>query len=120
MGEYEDRYPEAYGHGDGAEERAADRHFLDLRPARRVRDVASTPPDREVGRRVRAPVEFGIGRAPRQICDDVYEQLGASPFIDATGITVAVTGAEVTLDGATNSRIAVSLARALALGTAGV
>lgn len=109
-GEYEDRYPDAYGHGE---------------PAVPAGDLAAPAAARRSARpgserRAAAPLTAPLVRAERDICDDVYERLKESPFIDATGVAVSVTGAEVTLDGTINSLIAVSLARALALNVAGV
>jgi BON domain-containing protein len=125
MGEYEDRYPDAYGHGEASEPSAVERHFAGVGLPRQVRD----PPSHEMpAERVRAPAPrqvarpaaAAVGRSARDICDDIYERLKESPFIDATGVSVAVSGSEATLDGTINSLIAVSLARALALNVAGV
>jgi osmotically-inducible protein OsmY len=58
--------------------------------------------------------------ARRAICEDIAEQLAASPFINSSGISITVDDSEVTLEGTINSLIAVSLARALALNVPGV
>ena len=50
----------------------------------------------------------------------MYEQLNASPFIDASGISITVDGAEVRLEGTINSLIAISLAKALVSNDPGV
>ena len=138
MGDYEDRYPDAFGRGEETDPRAAHRHFLGTGLSRQVRDAglardeaptvvhteepatsrerAPAQPPRHVERPRRPLVE----RTPRQICDDVAEQLNDNPFIDASGISITVDGSEVTLDGTINSLIAVSLAQALANNVPGV
>src|SRR5258708_2358171 len=126
MGEYETAYPDAYGRSEETEPRP--RRFLGRGLPRQVRDgeaaiaeagehrpmVVNTdetaratrraPPPRHAERPRRPLVE----RTPREICDDVAEQLNASPFIDTSGITITVNGAEVTLAGTINSLIAIS------------
>lgn len=141
MSEYEDRYPDAYGRREETDLQPRRRHFLGLGLSRQVRDsdpavveqrrdappvvniqegggAASTarPPPRHVERPRRPLVE----RSPHDICSDVAEQLNASPFIDASGISITVDGAEVTLDGTINSLIAISLATALTGNVPGV
>jgi len=106
MGEYEDRYPDAYGNGEVIEE---DRHFEADRP-----ETRPAPQHRE-----RVARAFVV-RPPQDIRNEVVEQLNASPFIDATGIAVTLDGSEVTLDGTINSLMAISLAQALVSNVAGV
>jgi hypothetical protein len=129
MGEYEDRYPEAYGHNEDTEPRG--RHFLGWGLSRQVRGApaaeqrpqpAPAPPAK--ARPAAAPAapetKADLVRTPREICDDIWEQLNQSPFIDASRVTVSVDGSEVTLDGTINSLIAISLAQSLAANVAGV
>jgi hypothetical protein len=97
-------------------------------PPIKVVDIADLPPrpprhpnrpqsERPHGERPsRPPVE----RPASEVCKGVAEQLAASPFIDATGISITADDGEVTLAGTINSLIAISLARALALGVPGV
>ena len=132
MGEYEDRYPEAYGHGEDTEPR--DRHFLGRGLPRQVRGIfrveGGQRPQEPAGSLPTAasmpaaaavqPTKSDMVRTSREICDDVWERLNQSPFIDASHVTVSVDGSEVTLDGTINSLIAISLAQALAADVAGV
>ena len=149
MSEYEDRYPDAYGRREETEPTKRRRHFLGLGLPRQVRDaapavistardaqsVAGEPPikvmdiadlprrepPRKTGRpHAERPHRPLVERQPHEICADVAEQLTASPFIDATGISITADDGEVTLAGTINSLIAISLARALALGVPGV
>jgi hypothetical protein len=130
MGEYEDRYPDSYGHGETTEPKEEHRHFSGIGLPRQVRDgepvvirpdpqrlAEQAPPALRPVERPRQPL---VERTPREICDDVYEQLNASPFIDASGISITVDGSEVTLTGTINSLIAISLARALTTNVPGV
>jgi hypothetical protein len=140
MGEYEDRYPDAFGRGEAIEWEATQRHFSHVGLPRQVRDdqpaIAEAGGDapqvvnlQEPGprrvptfrtrhiERARRPL---VERTPREICDDVYEQLNSSSFIDTTGVSITVDGSEVTLAGTINSLIAISLARALASNVPGV
>jgi osmotically-inducible protein OsmY len=61
-----------------------------------------------------------VQRTPREICDEVYETLHASPFIDASGIAITVDESRVMLEGTVNSLMAISLAKALTNGIPGV
>jgi hypothetical protein len=148
MSEYEDRYPEAYGRREETDREPRPRRFLGLGLPRQVRDntpaIISTPreessipgepsikvvdiadlPPRESRHaaqlhteRPRRPL---VERSPSEICEDVAEQLAASPFVDASGISITVDDGEIRLDGTINSLIAISLARALALNVSGV
>jgi hypothetical protein len=138
MGEYEDRYPDAYGHNEVTETDAAERHFSKVGLTRQVRDApgetapadsptivrlentpAAPEPPQPATRRP-PPDTMSMIRTPRQICDDISEQLTANPYIDAGEVTVTMRDDEVTLDGTINSLIAVSMARAIAENTAGV
>jgi len=137
MGEYETAYPDAYGRQEETEPRR--RHFFGRGLPRQVRNnepaaaeahrdrppaadnpeaaPATRPVPPRHAERTRRPL---IERTPREICDDVAEQLNASPFIDASGIAITVDGSEVTLEGTINSLIAISLAQALANNVPGV
>ncbi|HWD57107.1 MAG TPA: BON domain-containing protein [Stellaceae bacterium] len=141
MAEYEDRYPDAYGRDEAIGPQR--RHFLGLGLPRQVRDdepaiaearrdappvvniqeaAAPSQAQRRAAppRHVERPRQPLVARTPRAICDDVYEQLNASPFIDTSGISISVDGSEVTLSGTINSLIAISLAKALTSGVPGV
>jgi hypothetical protein len=125
MGEYEDRYPDAYGHGEVIDKDVTERHFTGIGPPRQTRnpEPAAGAPRLQAHKaaahreRVARPL---VARPPQDIRADVSEQLNDSPFIDATGITVTVDGSEVTLEGTIYSLIAIALARALASNIAGV
>jgi hypothetical protein len=119
MGEYEDRYPDAYGHAAETDPVPGERHFSGLGLPRQMRGEPIVPERRPPARRPFERRAF-VARTPEQICDDVWVSLRESPFIDASGLTVAVTGSEVTLEGTIDSLIAISLARALIENTAGV
>jgi len=144
-GEYEDRYPEAYGHGEAAPSPEERRHYTGFGVPRQVRDsepaVAAArddqpavvniqepttgetrpgrprPPPARHAERPRRPL---VERTPQQISGDVAEALAASPFIDASDIAITVDGSEVRLGGTVNSLIAISLAQALASNVPGV
>ena len=131
MGEYEDRYPDAYRHGEETEPEAEHRRYLGVRLPRQVRDGHPAAVERPRGsetparpapqpRIVEHVRQAPVARTPREICDDIYEQLKDSPFIDASGIAISVDGSEVTLDGTINSLIAIALARALVTNIPGV
>jgi len=93
-----------------------DRHPRNVREASRATWTQRLPQPLQA-ERPRQPLGE---RTPRQICDEVAEQLDASPFIDVSGIEITVDGAEVTLGGTINSLIAISLARALVSNVPGV
>jgi hypothetical protein len=143
MGEYEDRYPDAFGRGEEIDPEPRRRHFLGLGVPRQVRDTepaiaeARTDALPVVNRRdalpqpahrqppapprhAERPRRLLVQRTPREICDDVAEQLDASPFIDASGVSITVDGADVRLEGTINSLIAISLAKALVSNVPGV
>jgi hypothetical protein len=140
MGEYEDRYPDAFGRGEESEPKPPQRHFLGLGLPRQVRDdepavaeerretpevvnIQETEPTAQSPRPARhaeRPHRPLVERTPREICDDVFERLNDSPFIDASGISVSAAGSEVTLAGTINSLIAVALAKAVASNVPGV
>jgi hypothetical protein len=122
MGEYEDRYPDAYGHGEVIEP-DSERHFSGVGLPRQTRDPAPRPgPEtRPVSHPHHPPAKrVFIVRRARDICEDVTQQLNDSPFIDASGIVVTVDDSEVTLEGTINSLMAISLAQALVSNIAGV
>jgi hypothetical protein len=145
MGEYEDAYPDAYGRREETDPAPRRRHFLGLGLPRQVRDArpavveapddaagvqvvnieqaeaadqmtAAPPPAHHVDRPRRPLVQ----RSPQEIAEDAAEQLAASPFIDASGVSIAVDGSTVTLTGTINSLIAISLAQALVGNVPGV
>ena len=143
MTEYEDRYPDAYGRGEEFDPQPRRRRFFGLGLTRQVRDREGTSNEArrdaspttnvrdtstssfraqrpERPRHVERPRQPLVERSPHEICDDVTEQLAASPFIDALGIEITVDGAEVILGGTINSLIAISLAQALVSNVPGV
>jgi len=125
MGEYEDRYPEAYGHGEVIDDNATERHLTETGLPRQPRDAALPETEHPETRPVPQPHPRPtprpvVARPAQEIGDDVVRQLNESPFIDASDVTVTVEGSEVTLDGTINSLIAISLAQALCLNTPGV
>jgi hypothetical protein len=101
----------------------ADEPSIPDEPPIKVVDIADLPPrePRHAAQlhteRPRQPL---VEHSAREICEDVAEQLAASPFIDSSGISITVDDSEVTLAGTINSLIAISLARALALNVPGV
>ncbi|HVH80185.1 MAG TPA: BON domain-containing protein [Stellaceae bacterium] len=143
VNEYEERYPEAYGHGEDVPPAEVQRHYSARELPRQVRDEQSpiadargeTPPVVNIQepdearaarprppqpRHVERPRRPLVERSPGEIADDVAEQLNASSFIDASDISVSVDSSEVTLAGTVASLIQVSLARALAENVPGV
>jgi hypothetical protein len=142
MSEYEDRYPDAYGRQEETDPKPRRRGFLGFGLLHHMRDreppLADTQRDKplavdiqEAGpapaprrprqqrrvERVRRPV---VERNAQEICDDIAQQLAASPSIDASGISITVNGAEVTLGGTVNSLIEISMAQALVSNVPGV
>jgi len=83
-------------------------------------DLRAAPPTREAAPHAERPRRSLVERSAAAICADIAEQLAASPFIDASGVSITVDGGEVTLAGTINSLIAISLARAMAFNVAGV
>ncbi|MBV8778723.1 MAG: BON domain-containing protein [Alphaproteobacteria bacterium] len=148
MGEYEERYPEAFGRGETTEERPRRRHFFGLNLSRQVRDdkpaLAEAGDDKAVtatqpalapnATPARPPGAAGPGRgadrpAPRrvfverpaeEIRAEVSERLNQNPYVDLSRIAVTVEAAEVTLAGSVDTLFAVSVARALAANVSGV
>jgi hypothetical protein len=123
MGEYEDRYPDAYGHGEVIESDANASHLTRSELPRQTRDPPLSilrPDARPASPRREPTVRTFVVRSPRDIVIDVTEQLDNSPFIDASGIIVTVDDSEVTLEGTINSLMAISLAKALVSNIAGV
>ena len=122
MGEYEDRYPDAYGRNEVIEDRGA-RHFTGRGLPRQTRDqtVVETPPAAPQPDTPPRTSRSFVARPASDIRDDAMRELAASPFIDAAGIDVAVAAdGVVTLSGTINSLIAIPLARALVSNIAGV
>src|SRR2546428_646190 len=121
MGEYEERYPDAYGRGDENAEPTAPAPP----PADRKEAPASQPQDRGRFGRGAAPeprpawnhrpsepagivepappLDYrGVGprgyvRRPERLYEDICDRLMENPFIDASDIRVSVTGSEVRL-----------------------
>jgi osmotically-inducible protein OsmY len=138
MGEYEDRYPDAFARGEESGPTRQRRDVIGFGLPRQVQDdqpsvteasavaegaIAATPsagPAPLPAHHYHPPRRVFIERDPADIHRDVVEQLYASPLVDATGISVAVDGADVTLDGTINSLFAVSVARSLASQVPGV
>src|ERR1700683_4043424 len=122
MGEYEDRYPDAYGHGETAEKAGTPR-TTELGLPRQTRDElppAEGPPAPAPEPRLEWPARPVVERPPQDIRDDVVKQLTESPFLDASGITVGVEGSEVMLQGTIDSQMGISIARALCSNVPGV
>jgi BON domain-containing protein len=134
MGEYEDRYPDAIGRGEETGPARKRGDAISFGPPRQVRDDQSAvteaqvaaedaipaPPPPRLEQHDRPPRRVFVERDPADIHRDVVEQLNASSLVDATGISVAVDGSNVTLDGTINSLFAVSVARSLASQVPGV
>jgi hypothetical protein len=87
MGEYEDRYPEAYGHNEETD--PGDRHFGGVGLPRQVRgdlpaDDRPRPGEAGPGETppaaIARPMHADMVRTPREICDDIWQQLDHSPF----------------------------------------
>jgi hypothetical protein len=121
MGEYEDRYPDAYGRGETIEAPRKG-HFRTASLPRQTRDPAVPSSERPATQPqfVEPTLSHAIGRGPDDVAKDIARQLSESPFIDASGITIAVEGSEVTLDGTINSLTARALAQALCSNVEGV
>jgi len=154
MGDYEDRYPEAYGRGEDPQLPVSD-ELKEAQIPRQTRDKVSanlrrlglgTPAQRNIEQSPpgwrhepnvtspstieptapRPPGNFrGIGprgylRSPARIYEDICDRLTENPFIDASDIEVAITGAEVTLRGTVDSAVALRQAETIAHETAGV
>lgn len=138
MGEYEDRYPDAFGRGEEVDTPKKHRHFLNRGLPRQVRDhhpAAVDEPQNPERPQDLAPPPLPPPMAPiapraddaapprpapaphpaGEIREDIYEQLTVSPFIDASDIAISVDGAEVTLDGTLTSLIGIVIALAKAL-----
>jgi hypothetical protein len=142
MSEYEDRYPDAYGRREETDPEPRWRRFFGFGLPRQVRDSepalaearSDAPPVvdiQEAGpapapqrppqpRRIERPRRPLVERDAQEICDDIAQQLAANRSIDASGISITVNGAEVTLGGTVNSLIEISLAQALVSNVPGV
>src|SRR6266851_6246447 len=146
MGEYEDRYPEAYGRGEepAQEDRKAppprqghDRFALrgrfglgaaterpptwDHAPSERAHIIEPTaPPDRPRPLDYRGIGPRGYVRSPERIYEDLCDRLTENPFIDASDITVSVTGSEVRLAGSVDSPIVARQVEVIARQVSGV
>jgi len=146
MGEYEDRYPEAYGRGEEVPTGPAEEGTNLVGPPRQVRDTLRDQRDiKETGHerlrerpRDAAPISSapagrgemhgpyrGVGprgytRAAERIREDVCDRLTEDPFIDASDIEVFVTGTEVFLRGVVENRVAQRQAQSIAEDVVGV
>ncbi len=148
MGEYEERYPEAYGRGEepaqptAPEDRKAppprqDRFALrgrfglgaaterpptwDHAPSERAQLIEPTaPPDRVRPLDYRGIGPRGYVRSPERIYEDICDRLTENPFIDASDITVSVTGSEVRLAGSVDSPIVARQVEVIARQVSGV
>jgi hypothetical protein len=136
MGDYEDRYPEAYGRGDEAKP-PADKH-AEAGPPRQVRDApiaGAAAPAASSPRPPTAPAEPHAmrregphrGRGPRgyrrtseRILEDLCDRLTEDPFVDASEIEVQVNGTEVLLAGIVDDWTAQRQAQSIAQDVAGV
>lgn len=149
MGEYEDRYPDAYGRGEEAARPPDQQAAGQAMPPRPVRDRSfwrtrfglgaaaetapawqhapsaprliepTAPPPRSQGA-YRGVGPRGYVRSPERIYEDICDRLTDNPFIDASDIEVSVSGTEVALAGSVDSAIALRQAEAIAQEVAGV
>jgi hypothetical protein len=148
MGEYEDRYPEAYGRGEEPLPSEPENRNAALSPEARDRfslrsrfglGTAAEPPAAwqhaasEPARLIEPMPQSrgpdgsyrGIGprgyvRSPRRIYEDVCDRLTDHPLIDASDIEVSISGVEVTLAGSVDNPIAATRAEAIAREVTGV
>ena len=154
MGEYEERYPDAYGRGDDNAEPAAppsppaDRKEAALsqpqdglalrrqvglgaaaetrpawnhRPSEPAGIVEPAPPSaRSAALDYRGVGPRGYVRKPERLYEDICDRLMENPFIDASDITVSVTGSEVRLAGSVDSAIVARQAETIARQVSGV
>jgi hypothetical protein len=149
MGEYEERYPEAYGRGEPqpAGEEApksiavppgSDRPPPNSRvalgtptepplswqhapnpPARTIEPAAPANAAQAVGS-YRGVGPRGYARAPQRIYEDACDRLTDNPFIDASAIEVSVNGAEISLAGSVDSALTRQQVEAIAVQVIGV
>ena len=148
MGEYEDRYPDAYGRSEEAAQPPGREEIKEADAPRQVRDrplvggrpgvgaaaetapswqhapsepmVEPTPPLLRGDGTYRGLGPRGYARAPQRIYEDVCDRLTDNPFIDASDIEVFVSGSQVTLAGSVDSVIALRQAAAISREVAGV
>jgi hypothetical protein len=150
MGEYEDRYPDAYGRGQEpapqgvpppteASDRFALRRRFGLGPLgptmepapawqHAQRELPSVPPHmvEPTAQPAQSEVNYrGVGprgyvRSPERIYEDLCDRLTENPFIDASDITVSVTGSEVRLTGSVDSAIVARQVEVIARQVSGV
>jgi BON domain len=142
MGEYEDRYPDAYGRDEAIAQPTPREEIVHPTAPRQVRE-SSWPIDRApttvepvaappatsspatdaaktAGGSYRGVAPRGYVRSSQRIYEDICDRLTDNPFIDATDIEVAVHGMEVTLSGSVDSTIALRQAQEIAEEVAGV
>jgi BON domain-containing protein len=135
MGEYEERYPDAFGRGEETETEPKHRPFRGLpRQVRSEEPVPADAPTVAEGTNLPnppvakpAPVHHEplprrvfVERPAADIRANVEERLKDAPYVDASTISVAVDGSEVRLDGTVSTLFAVSVARSLASNVPGV
>lgn len=144
MGEYEDRYPDAYGRENAAREQTP------ASPREEIVRPTARPPMREPGAPAAAMAPLsdvrpasgrpasdwqhepagtgtyrGLGprgytRSPQRIYEDICDRLTENPFIDASDVEVRVEGLAVTLSGSVDSGIASRQAEQIAAEVVGV
>lgn len=149
MGEYEDRYPDAYGRDEAPAQGSPpeDRKEVPPRQGRErfslrtffgggtpsepapapawqhapAEPAAATPaPPRPPERNYRGIGPRGYVRSPTRIYEDICDRLTDHPLIDASDIEVVVSGIEVTLQGSVDNAIAAGRAEAIAREVPGV
>jgi hypothetical protein len=130
MGEYEDRYPDAYGRDETSGQPTAREEVIHPAGPRQVRDptvrvpehpeTPSGQPITRVAASYRGIGPRGYRRSPERIYEDVCDRLTDNPFIDASDIEVAMSGRELTLSGTVDSEIALSQTQRIAEEVAGV
>lgn len=149
MGEYEDRYPDAYGRdeapvppapGSPAEDRkeTPPRQGRDRFSLRGLLQAGGAPPPawqhgpseaapttipaapRPPGRDCRGIGPRGYVRSSTRIYEDICDRLTDHPLIDASDIEVVIGGIEVTLRGSVDNAAAARHAEAIARAVPGV
>jgi osmotically-inducible protein OsmY len=116
--------------GERAERRRVMEQMEDDRVARERHVMRDSGGDEEYRRRLAEQRDEAVdhrGRGPRgyrrsdaRILEDINERLTDDPWLDASGIEVAVDGGEVTLSGLVDSREARRRAEDIAEGVSGV
>ena len=139
MGEYEDRYPDAYGRDETAGQPPAQSE-LNLPPRQHRQSTlfntrfgigaaaetapawqhAPTAPPRRAHESYRGLGPRGYIRSDQRIYEDICDRLTENPFIDASDITVTVRDRTVTLAGSVENMLALHQAEEIAYEVAGV